>query len=234
MNAVARRALTLAAAAAIAATVTLLGAGAGAAQAAAPAAQAAKVAGLSKKQTRHAADIVDVGRDMGISRRGQIVAIATALQESNLRNLASTAIPESRRYPNDGLGSDHDSVGLFQQRPSTGWGKTKDLMKPRYAAKKFYGALKRVNGWERMSVTRAAQAVQISAFPDAYAKHETKATKIVNALSGGKAESLSSKDKGDKGKSTPLSFGGGLGGLPAPGAMAAAAVIAGLIMLRRR
>jgi len=192
------------------------------------------VAGLSKKQTRHAADIVDVGRDMGISRRGQIVAIATALQESNLRNLASTAIPESRRYPNDGLGSDHDSVGLFQQRPSTGWGKTKDLMKPRYAAKKFYGALKRVNGWERMSVTRAAQAVQISAFPDAYAKHETRATKIVNALSGGKAESLSSKDKGDKGKSTPLSFGGGLGGLPAPGAMAAAAVIAGLIMLRRR
>nr|WP_243715775.1 hypothetical protein [Micromonospora sp. KC207] len=140
------------------------------------------VAGLSQLQMDNAKIIVDVGRGMKMPRRGLVVAVATAMQESDLRNLASDVLPESADYPHQGSGSDHDSVGLFQQRPSSGWGTVRDLMRPTYAARVFYEALLEVPGWEEMSVTAAAQSVQISAFPDAYAQHEERATTVVAAL----------------------------------------------------
>jgi hypothetical protein len=140
------------------------------------------VGGLSQKQMDHAAVIVAMGQRAGLPKRAYIVAIATALQETYLRNLANPAYPESLRLSNDGTGYDHDSVGLFQQRPSTGWGSVSQIMDPAYSATKFYEALARVPGWEDLPVTVAAQRVQISAFPDHYAKHEPLARTIVDAL----------------------------------------------------
>jgi hypothetical protein len=104
------------------------------------------------------------------------------MQESELRNLASRVLPESFRYKNEGSGSDHDSVGLFQQRPSTGWGSVRNIMNPTYAATQFYKGLAQVRGWQGMTVASAAQAVQVSAYPYAYAKHEARARDIVDAL----------------------------------------------------
>ncbi|MBF9127845.1 hypothetical protein I0C86_02360 [Plantactinospora sp. S1510] len=140
------------------------------------------VAGLTQAQMDNAHTIVQVGLKMAVPRRGLVVAIATSMQESNLYNLASGVLPESLDLPNQGVGYDHDSVGLFQQRPSSGWGTVADLMRPAYAAERFYEALLAIPGWQDMSVTGAAQAVQISAFPDAYAQHEGRATTVVGAL----------------------------------------------------
>jgi hypothetical protein len=139
------------------------------------------VAGLDQAQMNNAKKIVDTAKGMGLGERAQTIAIATAMQESNLRNLASTRIPESYQYSNgEGEGSDHDSVGLFQQRPN--WGKTKELMTPETSARKFLQALVAVPGWDRLPLTMAAQEVQVSAYPDHYAKHEARATQIVDAL----------------------------------------------------
>ncbi|MGW5580763.1 hypothetical protein [Micromonospora chokoriensis] len=140
------------------------------------------VAGLDQAQMDNAKIIVDVGLDMKMPRRALVVALSTAMQESNLYNLASDVLPESFDYPNQGSGSDHDSVGLFQQRPSSGWGTVAELMRPSYAARAFYTALNEVPGWQDMSVTYAAQSVQISAYPDAYAQHEERATTVAAAL----------------------------------------------------
>lgn len=140
------------------------------------------MAGLTEAQTANARIIVRVGQELGMPRRALIIAVATALQESQLYNLANNRLPESTRYPHQGSGFDHDSVGLFQQRTSTGWGSVRNLMRPEYAATRFYRALELVHGWQRMRLTQAAQAVQHSAFPDAYAKHERQATAIVVAL----------------------------------------------------
>ncbi|TDB69376.1 hypothetical protein E1182_30170, partial [Micromonospora sp. KC721] len=140
------------------------------------------VAGLTQTQMDNAKVIVDVGVGMGMPKRGLVVAIATAMQESNLYNLASDVLPESFDHPHQGSGADHDSVGLFQQRPSSGWGTVAELMRPAYAARAFYAALREVPGWQDMSITAAAQAVQVSAFPDAYAKHEERARTVVAAL----------------------------------------------------
>ncbi|MBM0279918.1 hypothetical protein [Micromonospora tarensis] len=140
------------------------------------------VAGLDQAQMDNAKVIVDVGLEMKMPRRALVVALATAMQESNLYNLASDVLPESAEYPNQGSGSDHDSVGLFQQRPSSGWGTVAQLMRPSYAARAFYSALNEIPGWQDMSVTAAAQSVQISAYPDAYAQHEDRATVVASAL----------------------------------------------------
>jgi hypothetical protein len=140
------------------------------------------VAGLDQRQMDNAKAIVDVGRAMKMPRRALVVAVATAMQESNLYNVASEVLPESFDYPHQGSGSDHDSCGLFQQRPSSGWGTVAQLMRPAYAARAFYSALNEVPGWQQLSLTQAAQAVQVSAFPDAYAKHEDRAATVVAAL----------------------------------------------------
>jgi hypothetical protein len=122
-------------------------------------------------QRKNAATIIQVGQALGISNRGLVVAVATAMQESQLYNLGDL-----------GANNDHDSLGLFQQRPSMGWGTAAQVTDPVYAATAFYLALKRVPGWESMAVTVAAQRVQRSAFPNSYAQWETDATSLVQEV----------------------------------------------------
>ncbi|MEU5906299.1 M23 family metallopeptidase [Micromonospora sp. NPDC047467] len=139
-------------------------------------------------QVRNAAIIIKVGQDMAVPSRGWVIALATAMQESALRNLANTSVPESLALPHEGVGADHDSLGLFQQRP--GWGTVAERMTPAYTARKFYEKLVKVRSWQRRPLTVVAQQVQISAYPDAYAKHEELASKIVDALAGGAARTV--------------------------------------------
>lgn len=140
----------------------------------------APVGGLTQAEMNNAVAIVDVARQLNLPRRAAVVGIATALQESHLRNLANPNLPQSLQHPNEGVGYDYDSVGLFQQRPS--WGAVDQLMDPRESARRFYAALSRIQGWEQLAVTVAAQSVQRSAFPDAYAKWEGLAQQIVDAI----------------------------------------------------
>ena len=122
-------------------------------------------------QRENATTIVQVGLALGIPERGLVVALATAMQESKLYNLGHL-----------GANNDHDSLGLFQQRPSMGWGSEAQVTDPVYSATAFYSALQRVPGWESMAVTVAAQSVQRSAYPDAYAKWETDATALSQGI----------------------------------------------------
>ena len=122
-------------------------------------------------QRENATTIVQVGVALAVPARGEVVALATAMQESQLYNLGDL-----------GAKNDHDSLGLFQQRPSMGWGTAAQVTDPVYAATAFYLALKRVPGWESMAVTVAAQRVQRSAFPNAYAQWETDATSLVQEV----------------------------------------------------
>ncbi|MEV6654792.1 NlpC/P60 family protein [Streptomyces sp. NPDC051219] len=120
-----------------------------------------------KEQVPNAKVIVATGIQMKIPARGQVIALATALQESTLRNLDH---------------GDRDSIGLFQQRPSQGWGTRQQILDPVYASTKFYKALKSLKDWEHMPVTVAAQKVQKSGHPRAYAKHEPLATALQQAI----------------------------------------------------
>lgn len=131
-------------------------------------------AGLTAEQAGNAAVIIGVGQRLGVPPRGWVIAIATALQESDLINLGDL-----------GADNDHDSLGLFQQRPSQGWGTPVEIMNPEHAATSFYQRLQRVPRWHSLPVTDAAQAVQRSAYPDAYSKHEARAAAIVAAYTGG-------------------------------------------------
>ncbi|MFB9444776.1 peptidase M23 [Dactylosporangium vinaceum] len=140
------------------------------------------VAGLDQTQMNNAAAIVKQGRAQGIPEKGLIVAVATAMQESDLYIAASPAVPSSLKLPHDNVSVDHDSVGLFQQRASQGWGSVPELMDPARSAMLFYNALDEVSGWQSMSVTGAAQAVQRSAYPGAYQKHADRAAEVVAAL----------------------------------------------------
>jgi murein DD-endopeptidase MepM/ murein hydrolase activator NlpD len=125
--------------------------------------------GLSAEQMANARIIIEVGLEKGVPPQGLVVAIATARQESRIENLDY---------------GDRDSVGLFQQRPSQGWGTVEQIMDPRYSAGKFYDALLRVPGWEQMAVTVAAQRVQASGHPDAYAQWEQLARDVVAEITG--------------------------------------------------
>ena len=140
------------------------------------------IAGLNERQMEHAATIIRVGQEMGLPEQAYVIALATAMQESTLRVLANPTYPESYDLPNDGEGWDHDSVGLFQQRPVSGWGTVEECMDPETSARSFYRALQRISNWENLPVTVAAQAVQVSAFPNHYAKHEALARKLVELL----------------------------------------------------
>jgi hypothetical protein len=121
-----------------------------------------------------AATIIEVGVAKGIGSWGQTIALAVAMQESRLRNL-----------PYLGDDNNHDSIGVFQQRPSQGWGTPAQLADPAYQAGKFYDKLKTVTGWQTMPLTEAAQAVQLSAYPDAYAKWTNDAIAIVDQYRAG-------------------------------------------------
>jgi hypothetical protein len=118
-------------------------------------------------QTDNAAIIATVGQQQHIPAHGWVIAVATAMTESRLINTGAV--------------TDHDSVGLFQQRPSQGWGTPAQLVDPVYASTKFYTALQKVTGWQTMPVTEAAQKVQRSAIPDRYAAFEADATQVVAA-----------------------------------------------------
>ncbi len=124
---------------------------------------------LDSQQVANAQTVIAVGERLAVPARGQVVAIAAALQESGLRNLAF---------------GDRDSLGLFQQRPSQGWGSPTQILDPTYAATRFYTALLAVRGWQAMPMAAAAQAVQRSAFPDAYARWAGDAARIVAAATG--------------------------------------------------
>ncbi|MFE7628079.1 hypothetical protein [Streptomyces sp. NPDC057509] len=124
---------------------------------------------LTPEQAANAATISAVGTTRGMPERAVTIALATALQESGLRNLDH---------------GDRDSLGLFQQRPSQGWGSEKEVMDPVYAAGKFYAHLAEVPGYSRLPLTEAAQRVQRSGFPQAYAKHEPDAALLAAALTG--------------------------------------------------
>jgi hypothetical protein len=151
---------------------------------------------LSKQQLTRAATIIAVGKQQQIPARGQLIAIMTALTESTLRLLSNTsAYPQSADIPNDGDGSDHDSVGLFQQRPAAGWGTVENLMDPVWSSRAFYGGpdgpnhgsprgLLDIDGWQSMDPGTAAQAVQVSAYPDRYAVNQPVAQKVLGAVSG--------------------------------------------------
>lgn len=124
---------------------------------------------LSPDQAQHAALFAAMAHERDLPARAVTLAIATGLQESKLTNIDY---------------GDRDSVGLFQQRPSQGWGEVEQLMDPVYATGAFYDALMKVDGYEDMEITVAAQAVQRSGFPDAYAQHEGRARAWANALAG--------------------------------------------------
>ncbi|MEV6815114.1 NlpC/P60 family protein [Micromonospora sp. NPDC051296] len=149
------------------------GCGVVAAPALRPTGQPPGVGGWDAEQLDIAAVIIDVGVANGVPRWGWVIAVATAIQESGLRNL-----------PHLGDRNDHDSVGVFQQRPSQGWGTIEQLSDPAYQAGKFFDKLRTVPGWESMPLTQAAQAVQVSAFPDAYTKWTDDALHLVEQLTG--------------------------------------------------
>lgn len=150
---------------------------------------------LGRGQLTHAATIVTVGaRTSGVGREGVVVALMAALTESTLRMLANpSAFPESVSYPNDGNGSDHDSLGLFQMRPAAGWGSVAELMDPEYQALAFFGGnsgpnagsprgLLDIPGWALLDPGEAAQSVEVSAYPDRYRNYQPVADTILSAL----------------------------------------------------
>ncbi len=124
---------------------------------------------LSPTQTDNAALVVAAAVRRGMPARAATIAIATALQESKLVNIDY---------------GDRDSVGLFQQRPSQGWGTVEQIMDPVYSTGAFFDALAEVEGYEALEITDAAQRVQRSGFPDAYAQHEPRARAWASALTG--------------------------------------------------
>ena len=131
---------------------------------------------LSVEQADNAATVAAVGVAAGMPDHAVTVALATALQESGLRNLP------------DG---DRDSAGLFQQRPSQGWGTHDEVVDPVHASRAFYARLRQVPGWETLDVADAAQAVQRSAAPAAYAQWEPLARAVAGALTGEQPAALS-------------------------------------------
>jgi hypothetical protein len=125
------------------------------------------------EQMRNARAIVAVGQKLELPPRAWVIAVATALQESTLHN-----------YGHLGKRNDHDSLGLFQQRPKMGWGTPEQVTNPEYAATRFYKKLIKQKKWREVALTVAAQRVQISGYPKAYAKWEKQAGEIIRGLYG--------------------------------------------------
>ncbi|UPZ29128.1 heavy metal transporter [Streptomyces sp. LRE541] len=137
---------------------------------------------FTAEQAVNAATITAVGTNRGMPERAVTIALATALQESALRNLGH---------------GDRDSLGLFQQRPSQGWGTEREILDPAYAAGEFYAHLDKVPDYADLPLTVAAQRVQRSGFPEAYAKHEPDATLLAAALTGRAAATLTCEGRPD-------------------------------------
>ena len=124
---------------------------------------------ISGEQAENASLIAAIAIERGLPARAVSIALATAFQESKLINIDY---------------GDRDSLGLFQQRPSQGWGTEEEILDPVYATNAFYDALVKIDGYENMEITEAAQQVQRSAFPSAYADHEEDARALASALTG--------------------------------------------------
>ena len=124
---------------------------------------------LTLEQAENVALMAAISMQRGMPARAATIAIATSTQESKLYNIEH---------------GDRDSLGLFQQRPSQGWGTAQEILNPYYSINAFYDALARVEGYESMKITEAAQLVQRSAFPEAYADHEADARVLASALTG--------------------------------------------------
>lgn len=131
---------------------------------------------MDPEQLLNASAVADVAMQRNLPTRALIVALATAQQESKLRNLTY---------------GDADSVGLFQQRPTQGWGSKEQILVPSYAAGRFFDALLKVPNWQDLSVTQAAYEVQHNAYPDAYKDWEPRATALTGALTGTTSTQLS-------------------------------------------
>ncbi|MEZ5098009.1 MAG: hypothetical protein R2731_19175 [Nocardioides sp.] len=127
------------------------------------------VAELTPEQAQNAALIAAISVRRGLPPRAASIGLATALQESKLLNLEH---------------GDRDSLGLFQQRPSQGWGTRTQILNPVYATNAFYDALERVDGYDKMDIGEAAQAVQRSAYPGAYDQHAADARALALTLTG--------------------------------------------------
>ncbi len=125
---------------------------------------------LTTEQLRHAATIAEVARSRGLPDRAVVIGLATAMQESRLRNLDY---------------GDRDSLGLFQQRPSQGWGTPQQIRDPIYAAGRFYDHLVAVPHWESRDLTTVADTVQRSAYPLAYRKWSAMAGALTQVLLSG-------------------------------------------------
>ncbi|MCW2811176.1 MAG: hypothetical protein JWP61_1634 [Friedmanniella sp.] len=135
---------------------------------------------LDLDQARLTSIIVGLSVRRGLPARAASIAMATVYQETGIRNLDY---------------GDRDSVGLFQQRPSQGWGTEKQLMDPYYATGKFYDALVRIKGWETGDITEVAQRVQRSGYPEAYRDHEADARVLASALTGHSPQALTCLDR---------------------------------------
>lgn len=129
-----------------------------------------RVGSLSHEQRNNAKIIIDAANHAGAGSFGAQVGVATAMTESTLHNLS---------------GGDRDSGGLFQQRPSQGWGSRAQITDPKHASREFYEHLMAIPGWQHMPLTVAAQRVQRSAYPDRYAEHSSLAAKLVKQGGGG-------------------------------------------------
>src|SRR4051794_10297161 len=125
--------------------------------------------GLAPDQAANAALIAAIGVRRGLPARAVSIALATAYQESKIRNLTS---------------GDRDSVGIFQQRPSQGWGTAAQISDEYYAIGRFYDALQKIHGYQTMRITEAAQKVQRSGYPEAYEAHAPDARTLASALTG--------------------------------------------------
>ncbi|HEX3295955.1 MAG TPA: hypothetical protein VHR85_03965 [Nocardioides sp.] len=124
---------------------------------------------LTDEQARNASLISAIAIRRGMPAHAATIGLATALQESKLYNLR---------------GGDRDSLGLFQQRHSQGWGTPEQILDPVYATNAFYDALTKVPNWASLPVTEAAQEVQRSGYPSAYAVYEGDARALASALTG--------------------------------------------------
>src|SRR5690348_7151690 len=124
---------------------------------------------LAPDQAWNATLISAIGVRRGLPARAVSIALATAYQESKIRNLSS---------------GDRDSIGIFQQRPSQGWGTAAQIGDEYYAIGKFYDALVKIPGYETMQITEAAQRVQRSGYPDAYQAHAPDARALASAITG--------------------------------------------------
>lgn len=150
---------------------------------------------LTPEQAENAALISAISVQRGLPARAATIALATATQESKLYNLEH---------------GDRDSLGLFQQRPSQGWGTEQQILNPYYSINAFYDALAQVDGYEAMEVTDAAQAVQRSGYPEAYADHEADARLLASALTGNSRQALTCEFDDDADEAPDRLTGSGL------------------------